>query len=82
MNAIYYISCRSSLPVMTMLLLGIELMYYIIFADKIYAGCDTDAEKVQAFYKWITSNFEYDYIPTDRDQTKSKLMPLNTIAAQ
>ncbi len=30
-------------------------------ADEICAGCDTDAEKVQAFYSWIVSNFEYDY---------------------
>ena len=30
-------------------------------ADVICADCDTDAEKVQAFYSWIISNFEYDY---------------------
>lgn len=30
-------------------------------ADEICAGCDTDAEKVQAFYEWIISNCEYDY---------------------
>ena len=24
-------------------------------------GCETDEEKVQAFYDWIISNFEYDY---------------------
>lgn len=30
-------------------------------ADEICAGCDSDAEKVQAFYRWIISNFEYDY---------------------
>ena len=30
-------------------------------ADEICADCDTDAEKVQAFYGWIVSNFEYDY---------------------
>ena len=30
-------------------------------ADEICVGCDTDAEKVQAFYSWIISNFQYDY---------------------
>ena len=30
-------------------------------ADEICAGCNTDAEKVQAFYNWIIANFEYDY---------------------
>ncbi len=30
-------------------------------ADEICADCDTDAKKVQAFYSWIISNFEYDY---------------------
>lgn len=30
-------------------------------ADEICAGCDTDEEKVQAFYNWIIANFEYDY---------------------
>ena len=30
-------------------------------ADEICAGCDTDAEKVQAIYSWIIHNFEYDY---------------------
>ena len=30
-------------------------------ADEICAGCDTDAEKVQAIYNWIIHNFEYDY---------------------
>ena len=30
-------------------------------ADEICAGCDTDAEKLQAFYRWIIQNFEYDY---------------------
>ena len=30
-------------------------------ADEICADCDTDAKKVQAFYGWIVSNFEYDY---------------------
>lgn len=30
-------------------------------ADEICAGCETDVEKVQAFYEWIISNFEYDY---------------------
>ena len=30
-------------------------------ADEICAGCDTDEEKVLAFYNWIVSNFEYDY---------------------
>ena len=30
-------------------------------ADEICAGCETDEEKVLAFYNWIVSNFEYDY---------------------
>ena len=30
-------------------------------ADEICAGCDTNAEKVQAIYSWIIENFEYDY---------------------
>ena len=30
-------------------------------ADEICAGCETDEEKVQAFYDWIIANFEYDY---------------------
>ena len=30
-------------------------------ADEICSGCETDVEKVQAFYEWIISNFEYDY---------------------
>ena len=30
-------------------------------ADEICAGCETDEEKVRAFYEWIISNFEYDY---------------------
>lgn len=30
-------------------------------ADEICAGCDTDAEKVQAIYNWMIANFEYDY---------------------
>ena len=30
-------------------------------ADKICAGCETDEEKVRAFYDWIVSNFEYDH---------------------
>ena len=30
-------------------------------ADDICAGCETDVEKVQAFYEWIISNCEYDY---------------------
>ena len=30
-------------------------------ADEICAGCETDEEKVQAFYDWIVSNFEYDH---------------------
>ena len=30
-------------------------------ADEICAGCNTDEEKVQAIYQWITQNFEYDY---------------------
>ena len=30
-------------------------------ADEICVGCDTDEEKVQAFYQWIIQNFEYDY---------------------
>ncbi len=30
-------------------------------ADEICADCDTVAKKVQAFYSWIISNFEYDY---------------------
>ena len=30
-------------------------------ADEICIGCDTDAEKAQAFHSWIVSNFEYDY---------------------
>ena len=30
-------------------------------ADKICAGCETDEEKVRAFYDWIIANFEYDY---------------------
>ena len=30
-------------------------------ADGICAGCETDEEKVLAFYNWIITNFEYDY---------------------
>ena len=30
-------------------------------ADEICAGCDTNAEKVQAIYNWIIHNCEYDY---------------------
>ena len=30
-------------------------------ADEICAGCDTNAEKVQAIYSWIMHNFEYNY---------------------
>lgn len=30
-------------------------------ADEICAGCETDEEKVQAFYQWMIQNFEYDY---------------------
>ena len=30
-------------------------------ADEICAGCETDEEKVRAFYDWIVSNLEYDY---------------------
>ena len=30
-------------------------------ADEICAGCETDEEKVLAFYNWIITNFEYDY---------------------
>ena len=30
-------------------------------ADEICAGCETDEEKVRAFYNWIITNFEYDY---------------------
>ena len=30
-------------------------------ADEICAGCETDEEKVRAFYNWIISNFEYDH---------------------
>ncbi len=30
-------------------------------ADEICADCETDVEKVQAFYEWIISNCEYDY---------------------
>ncbi len=30
-------------------------------ADEICAGCETDEEKVRAFYDWIVSNFEYDH---------------------
>ena len=30
-------------------------------ADEICAGCDTDAEKVQAIYNWMIANLEYDY---------------------
>ena len=30
-------------------------------ADDICVGCETDVEKVQAFYEWIISNCEYDY---------------------
>lgn len=29
--------------------------------DEICAGCDTDAEKVQAIYSWMVTNLEYDY---------------------
>ena len=116
-NFIYFTRCRRLLPVMTMLFLVIELMYYITgtvktnkdslltkiyvliiaglilvtvitaynfvrkpeapyllnggatlwdtqtekLADEICAGCDTDAEKVQAIYNWIIHNCEYDY---------------------
>lgn len=30
-------------------------------ADEICADCETDEEKVQAFYNWIIANLEYDY---------------------
>ena len=30
-------------------------------ADEICADSDTDAEKVQVIYNWMTANFEYDY---------------------
>ena len=30
-------------------------------ADEICAGCDTDAEKVQAIYGWMVANLDYDY---------------------
>ena len=30
-------------------------------ADEICVGCETDEEKVRAFYDWIIANFEYDY---------------------
>ncbi len=30
-------------------------------ADEICAGCDTDAEKVQAIYSWMVANLEYNY---------------------
>ena len=30
-------------------------------ADEICAGCETDEEKVLAFYNWIIANLEYDY---------------------
>ncbi len=30
-------------------------------ADEICAGCETNEEKVLAFYNWIIDNFEYDY---------------------
>lgn len=30
-------------------------------ADEICAGCDADAEKVQAIYSWMVTNLEYDY---------------------
>ena len=30
-------------------------------ADEICAGCESDEEKVQAFYQWIIRNFAYDY---------------------
>ena len=30
-------------------------------ADEICADCETDEEKVQAFYHWMIENFQYDY---------------------
>ena len=30
-------------------------------AAELCSGCETDAEKAQAFHKWIVSNFEYDF---------------------
>ena len=30
-------------------------------ADEICANCETNEEKIQAFYQWIIQNFEYDY---------------------
>ena len=30
-------------------------------ADEICAGCETDAERVQAIYSWMVTNLEYDY---------------------
>ena len=116
-NFIYFVCCRRLLPIMTILLLVIELMYYVTstvrtskdslltkiyafviaglilvmgiiaynfvrklevpyllnggatlwdtqteeLADEICAGCDTDAEKVQAIYSWMIANLEYDY---------------------
>ena len=117
MNLLYFGHCRRLLPVMTMLLLVVELMYYITgtvrtgkdslltkicilviagiilvtmftaynfvrkpqtpyltnggatlwdtqtekLAHEICEGRDTDAEKVQAIYRWIIQNCEYDY---------------------
>ena len=116
-NLLYFICCRRLLPVMSMVLLVVELMYYITgtvktnkdslltkicilaiagiilvtmftaynfvckpdsphllnggatrwdtqtedLADEICAGCESDEEKVQAIYRWIIDNFEYDY---------------------
>ena len=69
-NFIYFVCCRRLLPVMTMLLLVIELMYFITTTNrlrkdkmltKICTGCETDEEKVQAIYPWIIHNFDYDH---------------------
>ena len=33
----------------------------VALADEICSDCDTDEEKVNAIYKWMIQNFEYDY---------------------
>ena len=30
-------------------------------ADELSSNCETDAEKVKVFHKWIVENFEYDF---------------------
>ena len=117
MSTLSFVLCRRLLPIITMIVTAVEMMYLALFdessgkdnmltkiyvlavsaliavtlfvsnnfvskpktpyllnggttlwnthtedlADEICAGCDTDAEKVQAIYNWMIANLEYDY---------------------